>query len=108
VWAVQRLSLGNAPTGYTRYFFIELFDVFRPFYLAALFAQSLVRVRAAFPQGCCEVRRLTELRAGGAAQLVTAPLTTRFPHRPLFGALVCLIANAIFHPYPSVRPTELA
>jgi len=36
---------------------------------------------------------------------VAAPLTIRFRHRPLFGALICVVANSIFYPYPSVRCT---
>ena len=44
----------------SRYFFIELFDVFRPFYLGALFAQPLVSCVPRPPR-----RRAREGASGG-------------------------------------------
>lgn len=62
------------------YFFIEMFDGFRPFFLGAF--QLFIAI---FP----------------------APLTIRFPHHPLFVVAALVGLMAIFKPYPEVSDVGL-
>jgi len=62
------------------YLFIELFDFFRPLFLAAFLSQPLIAL---------------------------APLCIRLYHRPLFVAVVVVMLVAIFKPYPSVADIAL-